>query len=220
MPGEYDVFWSHNSRDKPEVEGIAARLREEGLRVGGLGAWQEPKMRAANARSRREKVPVIPVLLPGCPESPPLSLFLEALTWVGLRGRVTDDGISRLVAKVPAGGLITLWTMHEEREGNRKDLRLGGDPNLQVEIHLKESETCLRGQVVDESVRGLSDAVVPRQGGDSGEAITNGEGRFDLRLSGLAGAQVGLYAERKGSVPVDVFCYAGRNTCSMLLEER
>ncbi|MFL6193404.1 MAG: toll/interleukin-1 receptor domain-containing protein, partial [Thermoanaerobaculia bacterium] len=296
MPDEFDVFLSHNSRDKPAVEEIAARLRGRGLRVwldkdelrpglpwqegleegvcasrsvavfagaDGMGAWQEPEMRAFLARARREKIPVIPVLLPGCPDSPQLTLFLEAMTWVDLREGLTDDGLDRLVwgitgsksegteaapsadrrtgerpsrstqrkipkawwswgialsllgvlltltvwlwprspeppplperpaiyavrvqvldpqgqraagstvlasagnepqrtpdgwweveiptAKVPAGGRITLWAEHPEWGGNRRDLVLGADPNVQVEIRLKEPETWLRGRVV------------------------------------------------------------------------
>jgi hypothetical protein len=62
-----------------------------------LGGWQEPEMRAFIARSRREKVPVIPVLLPGCPDSPRLTLFLEAFTWVDLRDGLTEDGLARLL---------------------------------------------------------------------------------------------------------------------------
>jgi hypothetical protein len=129
MPDDFDVFLSHNSLDKPQVEDIGNRLRARGLRVWldewelrpgfpwqegleeaiqasravavfigaeGLGAWQEPEMRAFIARSRREKVPVIPVLLPGCPDSPQLNLFLEAYTWVDLRDGVTEEGLSRL----------------------------------------------------------------------------------------------------------------------------
>jgi hypothetical protein len=65
--------------------------------AGGLGAWQEPEMRAFIARSRREQVPVIPVLLPGCPDSPRLTLFLEAFTWVDLRQGLSEDGLARLV---------------------------------------------------------------------------------------------------------------------------
>jgi len=129
MPDEFDVFLSHNSRDKPAVEEVAARLRDRGLRVwldkdelrpglpwqegleegvrasrsvavfvgkDGMGAWQTPEMRAFLARSRREGIPVIPVLLPGCPESPQLDLFLEAMTWVDLRQGLTDEGLARL----------------------------------------------------------------------------------------------------------------------------
>jgi len=304
MPDEFDVFLSHNSRDKPAVEEIAARLRDRGLRVWldkdelqpglpwqegleagvqtsrsvavfvgkeGMGAWQEPEMRAFFARSRREEIPVIPVLLPGCPGFPRLTLFLQGLTWVDLRQGLTDDGLARLVwgitgtkgtrgsserpgrfnlpktprdrwswgialsllgvlltlvawlwprspeppplpvrpaiyavrvqvldpqglrvagstvlasagnepqrtpdgwweveipaAKVPAGGQITLWAEHPEWGGNRKDLRLGADPNVQVEIRLKEPESWLRGRVVDESGRGLGGVSVSIQEG-------------------------------------------------------
>jgi hypothetical protein len=130
MQDEFDVFLSHNSRDKPEVEKIGARLRTEELRVWldkwelrpgfpwqegleqgvrtsravavfvgaeGLGAWEQPEVQAFIARSKREQVPVIPVLLPGCPDSPPLTVFLEAFTWVDLRGGVTDDGFAQLL---------------------------------------------------------------------------------------------------------------------------
>jgi tetratricopeptide (TPR) repeat protein len=130
MPDGFDVFLSHNSRDKPVVEEICTLLKEQGLQVwldkeqlrpgfpwqegleegiqasravavfiglDGLGAWQEPEARAFIARSRREKIPVIPVLLPGCPESPQLTVFLEAFTWVDLRKELSEDGFARLV---------------------------------------------------------------------------------------------------------------------------
>src|SRR3954469_12618256 len=123
MPKDFDIFLSHNSRDKPVVEKIAAHLRGRGLRVwldkdelrpgfpwqegleegvrasrsvamcvgkDEVGAWQRTEMQAFLARSRREKIPVIPVLLPGCPNSPMLSLFLEEMTWVDLREGLTD----------------------------------------------------------------------------------------------------------------------------------
>jgi tetratricopeptide (TPR) repeat protein len=130
MPEDFDVFLSHNSRDKPLVEEIGEHLRARDLRVwldkwelrpgfpwqegieegvhqsrsgavfvgpAGLGSWQEPEMRAFITRSRREKVPVIPVLLPGCPESPQLTLFLKAFTWVDLRDGITEDGLALLI---------------------------------------------------------------------------------------------------------------------------
>jgi hypothetical protein len=140
MPDGFDVFLSHNSRDKPVVEEIGSLLEGQGLRVWldkwelrpgfpwqegleegiqasragavfvgveGLGSWQEPEMRAFIARSRREKIPVIPVLLPGCPESPQLTVFLEAFTWVDLRDGLTEAGLARLLwgitGKKPAG---------------------------------------------------------------------------------------------------------------------
>jgi hypothetical protein len=130
MTDGFDVFLSHNGRDKPIVEEIGAWLKGQGLRVwldkwelrpglpwqegleegvqssragavfvgaDGLGPWQEPEMRAFLAQSRRKKIPVIPVLLPGCPETPQLTLFLEGFTWVDLRKGVTEEGLAQLV---------------------------------------------------------------------------------------------------------------------------
>ncbi|HSS49811.1 MAG TPA: toll/interleukin-1 receptor domain-containing protein, partial [Thermoanaerobaculia bacterium] len=78
-------------------EGISAsRAGAVFVGPGGLGSWQIPEMRAFIARSRREKIPVIPVLLPGCPDSHELTLFLEAFIWVDLRAGVTDEGLQRL----------------------------------------------------------------------------------------------------------------------------
>ena len=365
MPDEFDVFLSHNSRDKPVVVEIATHLRGKGLRVwldkdelrpgfpwqegleegvkasrsvavfvgkDGLGTWQEPEMRAFLARSKRESIPVIPVLLPGCPDSPQLTLFLEALTWVDLRQGLTEDGLARLIwgitgkkderagvpststrevserpshvlqrmlsrttwswgvglalligvvayipelrsylltssskpesyavrvqildpqgspvsgstihtsvgselkrtpngwweveipaAKVPSGGLITLWAEHPDWRGNQKDLRLGNDPNVQAEIRLKQPETWLRGQVVDESGRALPDVRVSRQDGAAGGKITDSEGRFALKLSDPPETRIRLRAEHKGLAPGETYCFAGRDTCSILLEEQ
>ncbi|HVR95102.1 MAG TPA: TIR domain-containing protein [Thermoanaerobaculia bacterium] len=359
MPDEFDVFLSHNSRDKPVVVEITAFLRDRGLRVwldkdelrpglpwqegleegvrasrsvavfvgeDGLGAWQEPEMRAFLVRARREEIPVIPVLLPGCPESPQLTLFLEAMTWVDLRDGLTDEGLARLVwgisgtkgdrgtserpgrfkfpktprtrwswgvglsllgllltlaawpwprspeppppplrpeiyavhvqvldpqglrvtgstvhasagsepqrtpdgwweveipaAKVPVGGRITLWAEHPDWGGNRKDLRLGVDPNVQVEIRLKEPESWLRGQVIDENNRGLAGVRVSRQAGASGVAITDADGRFALKLPVPPHTRVRLRVEHVGLVLGDEYCYAGRDSCSITLEKR
>ena len=352
MPDEFDVFLSHNSRDKPAVEEIAAFLRDRGLRVwldkdelrpglpwqkgleegvkasrsvavfvgkDGLGPWQEPEMRAFLARARREEIPVIPVLLPGCPDSPQLSLFLEAMTWVDLREGLTGGGLDRLVwgitgtkgtigsserpnrthkvrtprawscsvvvsflavvlmitawrwlrspepseiyavrvqvldpqgqpvtgskirasagnepqgtpdgwweveipaAKVPASGQITLWAEHPDWGGNRKDLRLGADQNVQVEIRLTEPTSSLRGVVMDEDDRPLSGVRVSRQDGTSGAAITDADGRFALELSVPPQRRVRLRAEHKDWVSIDEYCYAGRDSCAIIFDKK
>ena len=379
---DFDVFLSHNSRDKPVVEQIGKWLGDRGLRVWldawqlrpgfpwqegleagvqasravavlvgavGLGAWQEPEMRAFIARSRSEQIPVIPVLLPGCPDSPQLTLFLKAYTWVDLRPGLTDGGLARLLwgitgtrpqaaetvvaaprenrtlpgervagleragsgsagrsgnrtkrrallwsiglsilgivatlgawfrpnlfgppppplkptlyavrvqvvdpqghpvtgssvrasagnephllpdgwwqveipaAKVPAGGRIKLWAVHVDWEGSSAVLSLGMDPNPQVEIRLKEPESWLRGRVVDGSGRALLGIRVSRQDGPSGVVITDAEGRFALKLAVPPGAHVRVGAERAGSQTVDTYCYAGRDSCSVVLERR
>lgn len=298
---------------------------------GGLGAWQEPEMRAFIARSRREQVPVIPVLLPECPDSPQLSLFLEAFTWVDLRPGRTADSLARLVwgitgekpreieedtaprarsasraqparargnwrpwatgisllvvtlalatwlwargpsppqrvkpalyavrvqvldpqghpvaaakvrasagnephllpdgwwevqipdAKVPSDKRVTFWAEHEDWEGNRGDLRLGDDPNPRVEVHLKEPETWLRGQVVDGSDRVVPGARVVPQEGLPGMSFTDAEGRFALKLAVPREARIRLRAEPPSGPPGDAFCYAGRDSCSIVLEKK
>ena len=362
MPDEFDVFLSHNSRDKSVVEEIAARLGARGLRAwldkwelrpgfpwqegieegvrtshagavfvgaAGLGAWQEPEMRAFIARSRREKVPVIPVLLPGCPDSPQLTLFLEAFTWVDLRSGLTEDGLNQLVwgitgkkpeglglvaasetgsgkrpglatdkekprawwtwavvlsllaavlilgarlvprqpakpqmysvrvqvldpqgqpisgstirtsagnephflqdgwwevqipaAKIPADGRITLWAEHSDWQGNSVPLRLDTEPNSQVQIRLKQPETWLRGRVVDGDNRSVSGARVFPEDGTPGVATTDAEGRFELKLSVPLETKVRLRAEHAGLAPGGNFCFAGRDSCPIVLEAR
>lgn len=360
MSDGFDVFLSHNSRDKPVVEEVGTWLKGQNLRVwldkwelrpgfpwqegleegvqssravavfvgmDGLGAWQEPEMRAFIARSRREQIPVIPVLLPGCPESPQLTLFLEAFTWIDLRNGITTEGLARLLwgitgkkpegtataeasstpvfkpakrprkwwdwglaisliglvatlaawfwpfsptpppqpikpgiyavrvqvfdpqghpvegarvrtsagnepqglpdgwweveipaAKVPKDGQVSLWADHPDWDGNRVDLDLGDDPNPRAEIHLKRPETLLRGRV--EANWALSGIRISRKDGVPGEAITDAQGRFELKLSEPQGRRVRLQAEQAGSEVGDAFCFAGSDNCSILLERR
>lgn len=136
----------------------------------------------------------------------------------------TPDGwweVEIPAAKVPAGGRITLWAEHLGWQGSREDVRLGNDPNVQVEIRLKEPESwMIRGQVVDESGRGLAGARVSRQDGTPGEALTDEDGRFALQLSVPLEARIRLRAEHARLAPTDTFCLAGRDTCSITLEER
>ncbi|MGB7876277.1 MAG: toll/interleukin-1 receptor domain-containing protein, partial [Anaerolineales bacterium] len=144
----YDVFLSHNSKDKPSVEAIAHKLQETyslkcwldkwnlipgdpwqeaieealddsktfGIFVGPnkISPWENEEMRSAiedrvQDRSRR----VIPVLLPGAPDSKSLKLprFLRRLTWVDFRTGLDDEdalyrlycGIKGIAPGAPAG---------------------------------------------------------------------------------------------------------------------
>ena len=54
------------------VEEILATVRSSAVLVGtdGLGPWETPEMRACLTQMVRRKLPVIPVLLPGCPQAP------------------------------------------------------------------------------------------------------------------------------------------------------
>ena len=131
-----------------------------------------------------------------------------------------DDGwqIDIPAIKVPTGGEITLWAEHQDWGGNSKVLRLGTDQNVQVEIRLKEPESWLRGQVVDGNGHGLANVPVSIQEGPPGDATTGPKGRFEIKLPVPPETQVRLHAEHEG-LSADQFCYAGRDTCSLVLEK-
>ncbi|HEX3554257.1 MAG TPA: tetratricopeptide repeat protein [Thermoanaerobaculia bacterium] len=80
------------------VEEILATVRSSAVLVGqdGLGPWETPEMRACLTQMVRRKLPVIPVLLPGCPQAPTLPLFLGEVTWVDLRSGLSEEGLDLL----------------------------------------------------------------------------------------------------------------------------
>jgi TIR domain len=312
----------------------------------GLGAWQEPEMRAFIARSRQECIPVIPVLLPGCPDSPPLTAFLQAFTWVDLRQGLSGEGLARLLwgiigerpevaigpgemphvtcasqgvearrpggregfvalskrswarrrrwswgillsalsvvgslsawrwphlfeptpprpalyavrvqivdpqrhpvagaairvsagnephllpdgwwqvevpaAKVPADGWIMIRADDPDWEGRSVHLHLGAEPNPAVEIFLKQPETWLRGRVVDGSGRVLPKVRITRADGGAGMALTDRDGRFELKVTARVGAPLRVHGEADGWRPAEEFCHAGSESCSIVLEK-
>ena len=63
----------------------------------GVGPWEDEEMQVALDLAAHEQRPVIPVLLPGAPERPAISLFLKNRTWVDLRAGIDTAGIGRLV---------------------------------------------------------------------------------------------------------------------------
>ncbi|MGA7194749.1 MAG: toll/interleukin-1 receptor domain-containing protein, partial [Anaerolineales bacterium] len=131
---DFDVFLSHNGKDKPAVEEIGNKLQqkykvkcwldkwnlipgnpwqeeiEEALDrcqtfavfVGpsGVGPWENEEMRSAlDTRAHDKTRRVIPILLPGAPDSKSLKLprFLARLTWVDFRAGLNDDNALHLV---------------------------------------------------------------------------------------------------------------------------
>jgi proline dehydrogenase len=80
---EFDVFLSHNSKDKPAIRELADALEDRGVRV-----WLD----------ERE-------LIPGRPWQeelePKLPLFLQAFTWVDLRGGLTSAGLRSCCTRKP-----------------------------------------------------------------------------------------------------------------------
>lgn len=86
----------------PWQELIEAGIRESNSVVvivgaDGFGPWENEEMRSALRLAVRDQRPVIPVLLPGCPDAPVLPGFLENRTWVDLREGLTDDGLAKLL---------------------------------------------------------------------------------------------------------------------------
>jgi hypothetical protein len=127
---DFDVFLSHNSKDKPAVRELKRLLEVQGLRAwldvdelvpgenwqpgivdgimnsetmavcigsAGVGPWEDEEMQGALTLAVSQRRRVIPVVLPGAPEKPEISLFLSSRTWVDLRGGLTDEGIKRLI---------------------------------------------------------------------------------------------------------------------------
>jgi len=86
-----------------ELETIIATCHSATICVGsnGVGPWEEPEMHALLRRFVDEKkngkdLPIIPVLLPGAPDTVKLPLFLAGHTWVDLRAGLKKAGLDRL----------------------------------------------------------------------------------------------------------------------------
>ncbi len=126
----FDVFLSHNSKDKAAVIALAQRLQANGVKVwldvwelrpgylwqqavediidtipaaavlvskDGIGPWEDVEIRTLLNEFIKRNQPVIPVLLPDCPEKPKLPLFLKNLTLVDCREGRENEGFLRLV---------------------------------------------------------------------------------------------------------------------------
>jgi len=83
----------------------------------GLGPWEEIEMRGSLQQLVHRGAFVIPVLLPGAPADPEIPLFLQAYTWVDLRGGLTREGIDQLV-----------WGITEKKPAPPPDPPLGLSP--------------------------------------------------------------------------------------------
>ncbi len=81
------------------LERIIETTRAAAVLVGtdGLGPWQDREMRGCLSEFVEHDLPVIPVLLPGCPTVPKLPFFLKQFTWVDLRDGQEEEGFRRLV---------------------------------------------------------------------------------------------------------------------------
>lgn len=59
--------------------------------ASGLGKWHEPEMRTALHESMKRGCPVIPVLLPGCPQNFDMPLLLQDRLWIDFRQDVENQ---------------------------------------------------------------------------------------------------------------------------------
>jgi serine/threonine-protein kinase len=129
-------------------------------------------------------------------------------------------GVALPAAKVPSDGLVSLSAEHDDWEGSQREVALGADPNPRIRISLKVPESWIRGQAVDSNNHPLSGVRISRQDGAPGEASTDAQGRFTFKLAVRTDTLIRLRSEREGWQPGDDFCYAGRATCSILLEKK
>ncbi len=63
----------------------------------GIGPWEDEEMQGALRLAVKDKRPVIPVLLPGCPDAPNLPMFLGNRTYVDLRAGFTEEALGKLL---------------------------------------------------------------------------------------------------------------------------
>lgn len=123
-------------------------------------------------------------------------------------------------AKLPLDGKVSLWAESATGQVGRVELHLDADPNPRAEIQVAEPEAPLRGRVVDGTGRAVAGALVSTYDGAGGTVLTGKDGRFEMKLSVPRETRVRLRAEHGGARPGESFCYAGRESCTIELEER
>ncbi len=89
-----------------EIAEAIGRCRCVAVLVGpdGFGPWQNLESQLSLDRAANLKGTVIPILLPGSAatprDAPPELDFLKMVTWVDLRGGVSDEGVAPLVTAI------------------------------------------------------------------------------------------------------------------------
>jgi CheY-like chemotaxis protein len=81
------------------LEGAIQSIPSAAILVGksGVGPWEDRELRVFLGEFVRRGMPVIPVLLPGCPDLPELPLFLREFTWVDMRHGLRKGELDRLI---------------------------------------------------------------------------------------------------------------------------
>jgi len=126
----FDLFISHNNKDKAAVIALAERLKANGVKVwlnvwelclgepwqesagkiivntravavlvgiDGIGPWEDVEMHVFLDKCVQNKMPIIPVLLPGCPKEPILPLLMQHFTWADFREGKEEEGFGQLM---------------------------------------------------------------------------------------------------------------------------
>ncbi|MBD2471441.1 toll/interleukin-1 receptor domain-containing protein [Nostoc sp. FACHB-145] len=83
-----------------EIQQAIPLVKSAAIFIGsqGLGHWQSWELKAFIAECVENKIPVIPVLLPGVNNLPEDLLFLKQLRWVAFSNRVDDEAAINLLA--------------------------------------------------------------------------------------------------------------------------
>lgn len=97
----YDLESRPGQRWIPILQEAIEKCASVAVFIGaeGIGSWQSPEVEIFLQRAMADRnTPVIPVLLPGAPDNPQLSHFLELFTWVDFRSDVEmKEALQRLI---------------------------------------------------------------------------------------------------------------------------
>lgn len=80
------------------LEGQINQIKSAAVFIGpnGIGPWQDQEIDAFLREFVRRECPVIPVMLPECPNPPELPVFLSGMTWVDL-SEIENDPLVKLI---------------------------------------------------------------------------------------------------------------------------
>jgi tetratricopeptide (TPR) repeat protein len=103
----------------------------------GIGPWEDVEIQAWLTKTVRNKIPVIPVLLPGTYDAPELPLFLGNRTFIDMRSGITPERIDKLYwgitgKKPEAPPKKTQTTIHSDRLPTVKGGFFGREAELQL----------------------------------------------------------------------------------------
>ncbi|MEN9503813.1 MAG: hypothetical protein RI964_3098 [Pseudomonadota bacterium] len=198
MNQQFDIFLSHNSKDKAAIREIKQLLRERKLSCwldedelqpgvnwmpllekaigtcqsagafvssNGIGPWEDEEIQALLTKAVHNKIPVIPVLLPGTYDKPELPLFLENRTFIDMRPGITSELIDKLywgiTGKKPEAPQKTqVTTIHSDRLPTVKGGFFGRTAELQLLNNAWQEDTLTPQPPLPRSGRGGATRIV------------------------------------------------------------